>query len=116
MNFNNGEHLAFCRAMATDGERSPAQTPEQIERKALDSMLEDSGIRRVEALMDGEYRRRVHALTPQHIAEMSPHEIAAMDRWIERNIKLLSTQLCLLRRNAKKEPEVPAIYKLKVQA
>lgn len=108
------DRLRILREDECAGELTPLQanpeTTDALNDREIQDQLEDSGIRRVEALLDGEWQRRILALTPQAWAAMSPIEQANAQSWLERRIKVLSERLCMMRRNAKAEPEVPAVY------
>lgn len=78
------------------------------EQQRLDAECDDSGIRRVESLLEGEMSRRVTALTPAMWREMSPVDRRIMTDWIERRMKLLGERLAFVRRNAGADIDVPA--------
>lgn len=112
---NNGrvetdaERIAFHLAVETEGERTPAQTAEAEEVAALESMVADSGIRRVEQLLDGEMSRRVIALTPEMWREMGPAERRVMLDWTVRRAKLFEERSAFMSRNiVAGELDIPA--------
>lgn len=102
------EHLL----METEGERSPAQSAEAEEIAALEKQFEESGIRRVEQLLEGDIHRKVVSLKPETWREMSALQQQIMIDWTERKIKVLSERLCMMRRNSKDGPETPDWLKL----
>ncbi len=103
--------LADHIEMESEGTLSPAQSAEAEEIAALEAMFEESGIRKVERLLDGEMTRRVLTLTPDKWREMDAHEQLNMQRWLENRIKAFSERLCFIRRNCAPEPEVPGFLK-----
>ena len=70
------QEQAFYLDMETEGSRTPAQLAEAEELQALEDMMSESGIRRVEQLLDGEQMRRVLTLTPEAWRHMSAPERA----------------------------------------
>ena len=106
------QEQAFYLDMETEGSRTPAQLAEAEELQALEDMMSESGIRRVEQLLDGEQMRRVLTLTPEAWRHMSAPERAVMTQWIERRVKVLAEKLAFCRRNAGPDLDVPDLYKV----
>lgn len=105
----DAERIAFHLACETDGERTPAQADEAEEIAALESMMETSGIRRVEQLLDGEMTRRVLTLTPEKWRELGPFERRTMLDWCVRRAKLFEERAAFMSRNiVAGELDVPA--------
>lgn len=96
---SDAERIAFHLAIESDGERSPAQSPEAEELAALESMMAESGIRRVEQLLDGEMTRRVLTLSPDMWREMGPLERRTMLDWCVRRAKLFEERAAFMSRN-----------------
>ena len=107
------QEQAFYLDMETEGATTPAQLAEAEELQALEDMMSESGIRRVEQLLDGEQMRRVLTLTPEAWRHMSAPERAVMTQWIERRVKVLSERLAFCRRNAGPDLDVPEVYQLR---
>lgn len=101
------EHLL----METEGERSPAQSAEAEEIACLEKQFEESGIRRVEQLLDGEMTRRVLTLKPENWREMSAAERRIMIDWTERRIKEFDTKLAFMLRNLVSDVTVPECWR-----
>lgn len=110
------EWLREMLRLETEGATTPAQSEalrmEQEEQAALEQMASESGIRRVEQLLEGEMSRRVLTLTPSMWREMSAVEQRVMLDWTERRVKLLSERLCFQRNNIGSEPDVPEMYRV----
>lgn len=84
---------------AIDMERGNDRSPAQEELDVLEEMAADTGIRRVEQLLDGDMTRRVLTLTPEMWREMGPAERRVMLDWTVRRAKLFEQRSAFMSRN-----------------
>lgn len=75
--------------------------------------LEESGITKVERLLEGANWRRVVQLTGEKLGEMEQHEIRALYEWMEHRAELLARQMRLARRHLLTAPELPAALRVR---
>lgn len=93
-------------AIETDEDRA------QADQRRIDGQLEQSGVRRVRELLDGEMMQRAVTLSPDKIAAMNRFERRYLLDWIVARANMLEEKSALLSRHIVKSAEVPQFIRM----
>lgn len=92
----------------TAGWKTPAQSPEAEEIRALNDMMSDSGIHRFIEVRDNGRFAQAMRLTTSMLKDMPQIEWRLLKSWIDSKVRELSGKSALLSRHLSDEPEIPA--------
>lgn len=103
----DADRIAFHLACETEGERTPAQSAEAEEVRALDDMMAESGIRRFIEVRDEGRFMQVKRLTTWQLKEMSAIERRCLLEWLTVQLKEFEEKHTLLSRHCMGLVETP---------